>query len=882
MAMKKNLPKKSKSGDGKNIFKAGANTFDKMFPAFASKNKYKSKEDSDQKEERNSFETRRTMGEAAANVVEKLKETSSLVKLSLYETTKHNELLQKIIDAYHDDSGFDFPDLPRLKLKGRRAIRSAAERKAERARRKAEEKAKKAEEARRKAESERKAAEEARRKAENERIEAEKRLKDAQNKAESERIEAEKRLKDAEKRAIEAEKRAIEAEKSLKNAQNIANKEPIPTELKPLEQVKPVERESVTRDGRPSNIPDEIYVLNGKRYGKFKNGGWAVETSLGKWGISPGGETLNQLKKMREQVISGKKPSTITTTPNKNLTTEMKTALAMGKSAIISSGTRFGADLRGATNIAGGAIILGLIIRDIAHGDIKGALETGKITAAGILISPAAGFILRGAAKSAMMPILATAAAKLIPGVGLLATFYSMAVRLFYDPKNPDWVGAGLDLVSGIAIYFGPIGAAISIGITVASLARDIYAIVYGVQIEQDTYFNEKLALLEIYVKEALVEVIQHFADIRKEITQSAIISPSNMPTFDMEAFPKGIITEKDAEKYAMSYGLIPNTKLYNDWMENWKNQKKSGVSPIGFFTSNMGADNLELKSLTFDATKITIDAEEFLMTNNNLGYGGGAVSPGMKNFGAGSGFQNASYSPPMNNFAAPSAAGRVDAPSITSTPGIGLGRTDTGPNLPAKDIIDFFVSQGWTPEQAAGIAGNLQQESSLDHTQSTVQENNGVEYYGLAQWSPERQANFKKLYGKDIRQSTALEQLQFIQDELSGKYKRVAEALRQETTPEGAAKLFNEKYEVGSEVEKRMGYGKDFFSQYSNQGSNLNNLSRNQAAQQQRNRNIEVPGQQQNNNQNGMGNMSPPPNPGNSRSYGESAANRIIELTGA
>ena len=867
MATRKNLPKKSNSdGAGKSIFKAGTSTFDKMFPAFASKNRYEKKDESDQIEERNSFETRRNMGESATHVVERLKETSSLVKLSLYETTKHNELLQKIIDAYHDDSGFDFPDLPRLKLKGRRVIRSAAERKAERARRKAEEKAKKAEEARRKAE--------------NERIEAEKRLKDAQNKAESERIEAEKRLKDAEKRAIEAEKRAIEAEKSLKDAQNRANKEP--TGPKPLEQVKQVKQESVTPNGRPSNIPDEIYVLNGKRYGKFKNGGWAVETSLGKWGISPGGETLNQLKKMREQVISGEKSSTITAKPNKNLTTEMKTALmAIGKpvgSAIISSGARVGADLRGATNIAGGAIILGLIIRDIAHGDIKGALETGKITAGGILISPAAGFILRGAAKSAMIPILATAAAKLIPGVGLLATFYSMAVRLFYDSKNPDWVGAGLDLVSGIAIYFGPIGAAISIGITVASLARDIYAIVYGVQFEQDTYFNEKLALLEIYVKEALVEVIQYFADIRKEITQLAI-SPSNMQTFDMEAFPKEVITEKDAEKYAMSYGLIPNTKLYNVWMENWKKQKKSGVSPIGFFTSNMGADNSQITSLTFDANKITIDADDFMMTNDNLGFGGGGIiSPGMKNFGAGNGFQNASYSPPMNNF---SGADRINAPNINATPGMGIGKNDTGPNLAAKEIIDFFVSQGWTPEQAAGIAGNLQQESSLDHTQSTVQKNNGVEYYGLAQWSPERQKDFKDRYGKDIRQSTALEQLQFIQDELSGKYKRVAEALRQETTPEGAAKLFNEKYEVGSELEKRMGYGKNFFSQYSNQGANLNNLSgKSEAAQQNRSIRVPVPGAQQNNDQSGMGNMSYT-NPGSS-SYGESAFNRIKQLADA
>ena len=311
-----------------------------------------------------------------------------------------------------------------------------------------------------------------------------------------------------------------------------------------------------------------------------------------------------------------------------------------------------------------------------------------------------------------------------------------------------------------------------------------------------------------------------------------------------------------------------------------------SGLQPASF-NSNEKRNQQKISSLTFDATKITIDAEEFLMTNSNLGYGGGDISPGMGRFGGGNGLQNASFTSGGGgneslNSALSSGAGRVDAPNITATPGMGLGKTDTGPNLPAKDIIDFFVSQGWSPAQAAGIAGNLQQESSLDHSQSTLQKNNGVEYYGLAQWSPERQKDFKVRYGKDIRQSTALEQLQFIQDELTGKYKkRVADRLRQETTPDGAARLFNEEYEVGSETEKRMRYSKDFFSQYSNQGANLNNLSgRNEAARQNRNIQIPVPGPRQNNNQNGLPNMSYT-NPGRS-SYGESAFNRIIQLVGA
>ena len=58
-----------------------------------------------------------------------------------------------------------------------------------------------------------------------------------------------------------------------------------------------------------------------------------------------------------------------------------------------------------------------------------------------------------------------------------------------------------------------------------------------------------------------------------------------------------------------------------------------------------------------------------------------------------------------------------------------------------AKEAVDFFRSKGWSPEQAAGIVGNLQTESGLKT--NALGDNNQA--YGIAQWHPDRQANFKK-----------------------------------------------------------------------------------------------------------------------------------------
>lgn len=81
-----------------------------------------------------------------------------------------------------------------------------------------------------------------------------------------------------------------------------------------------------------------------------------------------------------------------------------------------------------------------------------------------------------------------------------------------------------------------------------------------------------------------------------------------------------------------------------------------------------------------------------------------------------------------------------------------------------ANRIIQFFTGLGWSQDQAAGITANLSAESGFDP--SAV--GDGGKAYGVAQWHPDRQENFKKWSGKDIRQATLEDQLGFVHFELT------------------------------------------------------------------------------------------------------------------
>jgi hypothetical protein len=111
-----------------------------------------------------------------------------------------------------------------------------------------------------------------------------------------------------------------------------------------------------------------------------------------------------------------------------------------------------------------------------------------------------------------------------------------------------------------------------------------------------------------------------------------------------------------------------------------------------------------------------------------------------------------------------------------------------------------FFISKGWTPEQAAGIVGNLHIESGLN----PAAHNKGEDARGIAQWRLGRITNFQRWAGRDIFETPFETQLEFVQFELMGTHRRAAELLRGATTAENAAAIVDQFYEVSAGIHRR------------------------------------------------------------------------------
>lgn len=87
----------------------------------------------------------------------------------------------------------------------------------------------------------------------------------------------------------------------------------------------------------------------------------------------------------------------------------------------------------------------------------------------------------------------------------------------------------------------------------------------------------------------------------------------------------------------------------------------------------------------------------------------------------------------------------------------------------------------------------NLKHESNL---QSDAVGDQG-QAYGIAQWHPDRQANFAQWAGKDIRQSTLADQLAFVHHELTqGAEQRAGQLLRASQNAQQAGEIVSRYYE--------------------------------------------------------------------------------------
>ncbi|WP_159876859.1 phage tail tip lysozyme [Aquitalea denitrificans] len=114
--------------------------------------------------------------------------------------------------------------------------------------------------------------------------------------------------------------------------------------------------------------------------------------------------------------------------------------------------------------------------------------------------------------------------------------------------------------------------------------------------------------------------------------------------------------------------------------------------------------------------------------------------------------------------------------------------------NMDVKSMaMAFFQKAGWTKEQASGLVANLMAESKLNP--GAVGDSGTA--FGIAQWHPDRQANFAKWSGKDIRQSTLQDQLAFVVHELTkGSEWRAGKMLRFADSAQRAGEIVSRYYE--------------------------------------------------------------------------------------
>jgi len=146
---------------------------------------------------------------------------------------------------------------------------------------------------------------------------------------------------------------------------------------------------------------------------------------------------------------------------------------------------------------------------------------------------------------------------------------------------------------------------------------------------------------------------------------------------------------------------------------------------------------------------------------------------------------------------------GRTKRQGSTRIPDRAEKLTTTTSTGNPKIAMEFFLDQGWTPEQAAGLVANLQAES-YDHIDPAA-ENSGA--YGIAQWRGSRKRDFEQEMGRPIKGSSLIDQLKFVQHELNNKEAKAGRLLKQATTAAEAAEIVDEFYERsgGAAIRRRI-----------------------------------------------------------------------------
>lgn len=134
-----------------------------------------------------------------------------------------------------------------------------------------------------------------------------------------------------------------------------------------------------------------------------------------------------------------------------------------------------------------------------------------------------------------------------------------------------------------------------------------------------------------------------------------------------------------------------------------------------------------------------------------------------------------------------------------------------------AHDVQKFFMRNGYTGAQAAGLVANLAQE---DSNFDPAKEGDNGTAYGIGQWHKDRQEDFRRVIGRDIRGSSRDDQLRFMKWELDNRSYLGGNEIRHAQSASQAAALASANYfrpgltraDQLREMSSRAGMGEDWY----------------------------------------------------------------------
>lgn len=381
---------------------------------------------------------------------------------------------------------------------------------------------------------------------------------------------------------------------------------------------------------------------------------------------------------------------------------------------------------------------------------------------------------------------------KIFSGLNLLAAgfaIYDALSRVMaLDPADPDWNKKATEEVSAVVARFGAsvvgaiagsiLGSAVFPGIgTIAGL---IGGLALG-------YYTDKF--LGDQVEEVTKNVVDKLWEMANKKKESKIPTTSKLASLGAptdNVFTNKTDTTLPQKAQMINAGtsmIVPseedNVTVAKDIMFGARKMKFVG-DKILFTNMTMGGTDKKGKPIKFQTrrqNKTSQKVEELQEKAGEISLSSGAGGTTPASGGGGT----------TPNSPITGSSGGGTGPSGYNPSGSGVNVTGS-----AQEAMQFFISKGWSPEQAAGIVGNLMTESNL----KTGAVGDGGKAYGIAQWHPDRQAKFQEVYGKSIRQSSFQEQLEFVNWELNNSNKKAGDILRNAKDAATAAELVDIHYE--------------------------------------------------------------------------------------